>query len=437
MDRGAGDRYYQPELETMDRAGIEAIQEEKLLDLVPYAYERSSLIRETWDEAGVHPRDIGSLDDFRAKAPFLSKQAIRDFRDRHRDPYGGLLCIPETELTAIMSTSGTTGDPTLVPEQWGGGRADRAPALVREFYEFGTRPGDYFVFMLFTFRGPSFAVVQSLGAIPVLIDHSPIEIPRFVELSLELRPVGMYNISGVLITELDRLATRDGVDMRDVFASYQGVVHGGEQLGVRAARCLEEWGVEPYEHTAVGDAGAATECREHDGCHIWEDGVLAEHLDPEGDEPVADGARGELVVTGLDDRVAPLVRYRSDDLVQITRVRCGCGRTHGRLWPVGRKGDEVVVAGRSVLPRDVWAAVESLDETSAGLFQIVRTERDTDRLRLRVGHDGTTTDPAGLSERLATAVSAAVGVEPDIELVADADLLALGPPHKIPRVAKA
>jgi phenylacetate-CoA ligase len=437
MVRADGDRYYQPELETMDRAGIESIQEAKLLDLVPYAYERSALIRETWDAAGVHPRDIGSLDDFRERAPFLSKQAIRDFRDRHGDPYGGLLCIPESQLTAIMSTSGTTGDPTLVPEQWGGGREDRAPALVREFYEMGTRPGDYFTFMLFTFRGPSFAVVQSLGAIPVLFDHTPLELPRFVKLSLELRPVGLYNISNVLIAELDKIAKRDSVDMKDVFSSYRGVVHGGEQLGMRSERLLAEWDVETFEHTAVGDASAATECREHDGCHFWEDGVLVEHLDPDGTDPVADRSRGELVVTGLDDRVAPLVRYRSDDLVEVTRAVCGCGRTHGRLWPLGRKGDEVVIDGRSVLPRDVWAAVESIDETAAGLFQIVRGDREVDCLRLRVGHDGSTADPTGLSTRLAAAVAGAVGVEPEIELVPDADLLALGPPHKIPRVAKA
>jgi len=432
-----GSRYYQPELETMDRAGIEAIQEEKLLDLLPYAYERSALIRETWDAAGVHPRDIRTLEDFRAGAPFLSKDAIRDFRDRHGDPYGGLLCIPESELTGIMSTSGTTGDPTLVPEQWGGGRDDRAPALVREFYELGTRPGDYFTFMLFTFRGPSFAVVHPLGAVPIFIDHTPDEIARFVKLSLEYRPVGMYNISNVLISELARVAARDGIDMVDVFSSYKGVVHGGEQLGVRSERLLAEWGVETFEHTAVGDAAAATECREHDGCHFWEDGVLVEHLDPDGTDPVPDGTRGELVVTGLDDRVAPLVRYRSDDLVDVTRAVCGCGRTHGRLWIQGRKGDEVVVDGRSVLPRDVWAAVESLDETAAGLFQIVRSDRDADRLRLRVGHDGTTRDPGALSGRVAAAVASAVGIEPEVELVPDAQLLALGPPHKIPRVAKA
>ena len=71
--------------------------------------------------ARITPADVRTLDDFREKVPFISKDAVRDFRDRRADPYGGLLCLPPAELTAIMSTSGTTGDPTLVAERWGGG----------------------------------------------------------------------------------------------------------------------------------------------------------------------------------------------------------------------------------------------------------------------------------------------------------------------------
>jgi phenylacetate-CoA ligase len=432
----AGDRYFDREIETMPRAGLREIQEAKLLDLLPYAYERSALIRSTWDDAGVHPRDITSIDDYTERAPFISKDAIRVFRDERHDPYGGLLCFEEAELTAITSTSGTTGDPTLVPEVWGGARAGAAPALVREFYEIGTRAGDYFTCILFTFRGAFFALVQSLGAVPVFLDHSPSELPRFVELSLEYRPTNLYNFSNVLISELARVCEEMAVDPRDVMASYHGVVTGGEQLGRRSQELLHDWGVAWFEHTAVGDAGAATECREHDGCHFWEDSVLVEHLDPDGTEPVADGTRGELVVTALDNRVMPLVRFRSDDLADITRERCGCGRTHGRLRTAGRKGDEVIVDGRSVLPRDVWEAVEQFDETAMGLFQIIRPSMEVDQLRLRVGHAGSASSVGDLEDRLAAAVAESTGVVPVIELVPNEDLLRLGPPHKIPRVAK-
>ena len=201
---------------------------------------------------------------------------------------------------------------------------------------------------------------------------------------------------------------------------------------------VESWGVPVFEHTSVGDVGTAFECPEHDGLHFWEDDTFAENLDPDGDAPVGDGERGELVATALVNRTTPLIRYRSDDLVRLTRVPCPCGRTHAKLWPVGRKGDGVEVDGRTILPIDVWPAVESVDECGRGLFQIVREAPQMDRLVLRVGY-GAGLRVAGwrrCSDAVMGAVADRVGLVPEVELVPDADLLRLGPPHKIPRVAK-
>lgn len=431
------DRYLEPDLETIDRADLERLQEDKLLDLLPYVYERSPLIRATWDAHGVHPRDVRTLDDFRERVPFIDKDAIRRFRDDHGDPYGGLLCLPEDELTGVMSTSGTTGDPTPVPERWGASEDDRFPALAREFWEIGVRPGDHVTWTLFTFRGPAYATVQSIGGIPLFLDHDPREAARFVDLALAYRPTAGYSLSNVLITGFAAVEEALDLDLREVFASFHGAVFGGEPLGPRARGLVERWGLELFEHTSLGDVGAATECREHDGCHFQEDTAFVEHLEVDGDEPVPDGARGELVVTALDNRVAPLVRYRSNDILELTRERCGCGRTHGRLWPLGRTGDELLVEGRSVLPRDVWEAVESVPECRMGLFQLLRPAREVDHLELRVGHDGSAADLDELADRVAEAVEDALGVAARIQLVPEEQLLRLGPPHKIPRVAKA
>jgi len=229
-----------------------------------------------------------------------------------------------------------------------------------------------------------------------------------------------------------------GIDPRQLFEPYRGAVYGGEPLGPRARQLVDEWGIELFLHTAVGDAGAATECRMHDGYHWWEDNVLVEHLSPDGASAVAGEARGEMVVTSLSDRVAPLVRFRTDDLVHVDRGTCGCGRTHGRIWPLARKGDEVVVGGRSVIPTDVWAAVESVPATSSGFFQVIRPARELDRLRLRVGYREPLTSPIeAVRDAVADAVEAAVALRPEIDLVPEAELLRLGPPQKIPRVAKA
>jgi phenylacetate-CoA ligase len=280
--------------------------------------------------------------------------------------------------------------------------------------------------------------VQGLGAIPMLFDFDPGEMERLCELSLEYRPTGLYNFGATLIRAVAAACERRGFDPAEVFSSYRGVVFAGEPLGRRSRALAEQWGVELFEHTGVGDVTYAFECAEHDGLHFWEDTVFVESLDPDGAEPVPDGARGELVATTLFNRVAPFVRYRSDDLVRVTRVPCRCGRTHGRLWPVGRKGDEIVVQGRSVLPVDLWDAIESVDACAAGLFQVLRPAPASDRLAIRVGYATAWGAQLGVvDDAVRDAVEDAIGIRPHVELVPDAELLRLGPPHKIPRVARA
>jgi phenylacetate-CoA ligase len=301
----------------------------------------------------------------------------------------------------------------------------------------GVRPGDHVALVLFTYRGPTYGLFQGLGTVPVLFDFDPAEMDRFCDLSLRYRPTGLYNFGSVLINGVREVCERRNLDPAHVFASYKGVVFAGEPLSPRARGLAESWGVELFEHTGIGDVTAAFECREHDGLHVWEDTVLIEGLDPDGTDAVADGERCELVATSLFNRTAPLIRYRSDDVVRITRAACSCGRTHARVWPIGRKSDEIVVDGRPVLPIDVWAAVESVDACAMGLFQVIRTAPHADTLRLRVGFGPAfAREGAAVAEAVRAAVATAIGLEPEVELVPDAALLKLGPPHKIPRVAK-
>ena len=430
-------------LETLPRAQLAELQLERLYETMAYAYDRSALVREAWDAERLRPSDVRTLDDFREKVPFISKDAIRRFRDDRGDPFGGQLCLDPAELTAIMSTSGTTGDPTLVAERWGG--APDWPALMfRDFWGMGVRPGDFVSLFLFTFRGPTYGFVQGLGAVPLLFDYDRSELERLLRLSQRYRPTALYNFGGTMIHATAEVAAACGIDPRDAFSSYRAVVWAGEPLSGRARELAAGWGLELYEHASVGDVTACFECPAHDGMHVWEDTALVEGVDPQGRDHrdslavEGDGERCELVATSLVNRVAPLVRFRSDDIVRIDRRPCRCRRTHARVWVIGRKGEEVWVDGRSILPIDVWGAVESVAACRMGLFQIVRgADRETDVLRLRVGYDAVRGGRlASVRDAVAAAVLAAVGVEPQVELVPDEALLRLGPPHKIPRVTR-
>src|SRR5207302_8880869 len=87
-------RYLEPEIETMPREELESLQERRLLELVPLAFEHSQFYRELWSAAGIEASDIRSLADFRRLVPTFTKQDVQDYRARTGDPFGGMLCVP-------------------------------------------------------------------------------------------------------------------------------------------------------------------------------------------------------------------------------------------------------------------------------------------------------------------------------------------------------
>jgi phenylacetate-CoA ligase len=430
------DRYFEPDVELMPRAELAARQEAKVLELVPYVYERSALYRSVWDAAGVHPRDVRSLADYRERIPFVTKDTVREFRDAHGDPNGGLLCVAPDELTAIMSSSGTTGDPTFFAERfprW----APLSTSWIRDLWEHGLRPGDHVIGPSGTFRGGAFDDFRQIGCVALAIDA------WFGAWESVLDAVERYDVRyvqflGPLMGELERIAEHR--DMRASLAPVRFASFAGEPLGSRMqARVRQDWDTRLAMWTSAGDTGTAWECREHDGYHLWEDTVVPEVIDPETGEQVPDGEVGELVVTDIDNLVAPLVRFRAEDLVRLDRGTCGCGRTHGRMWPLGRAGDLTVVQGKGVTPLEIWAVVEQYDETRSALFQIVRRQREVDELRIRVGYaPERTAEVDDLRQRLSAGIEAAVGVPPRLEFVAEQEIIAkASSAAKIPRIAKA
>ncbi len=428
-----GERVYFDPVETAPREELRRIQTERLLEQLAFVCERSPLIRKTWADAGVSLADIGSIEDFLAKAPFIDKDSLRAWRDTHHDAFGGVLCVDPTEVDLMGTSSGTTGDPTFFGESW------THPGdwvwTPREMWGLGLRPGDYIAEFNHVLRSVGRLYFHDTGAIPIMINHDAGDLNRFVETTRKYRPTWLFHLSSPLIYGLARLEAETGVDLKEVFSSFTACIYGGEPMGKQARELVERWQVPVYEFSSLGDSGTIWECRAKDGLHAWEDLVLLEVIDPITGEAVPSGGRGEMVITNLVDRMDPLIRFRSGDLVQWTDEVCQCGRTHARVWPIGRTGDEILVAGQSVLPRDVWSAIEEVPETASGLFQIIRPTREVPILKLRVGYEGSP-DLGKVTEAVKDSVEAAIGLRPEVELTPNAEIVKLGPPHKIPRVAK-
>jgi len=303
-------------------------------------------------------------------------------------------------------------------------------------WELGLRPGDHVAEFNHVLRSVGRLFFHDMGVVPIILNHDASDLPRFVETCRKYRPTWLFHLSSPLIYGLARLEAETGVDLKEVFSCFTACIYGGEPMGRQARLLMERWQVPVYEFSSLGDSGTIWECRAKDGFHAWEDLVLLEVIDPETGAPAPDGGRGEMVITNLVDHLDPLIRFRSGDLVQWSQAPCACGRTHARVWPIGRTTDEILVAGKSVVPRDIWSAVEDVPETAAGLFQIIRPQRDVTELKLRVGYEGSP-DLAMVAAAVADSVERAVGIRPTVELTPNAEIVKLGPPHKIPRTAKA
>jgi phenylacetate-CoA ligase len=434
--RGGFPRFFDERAETLSRVDIQSLQESRLERMLSWALANVPLIQRTWQRAGVEAKDIRSLQDFVEKAPFTSKDVVRQFRDANSDPFGGLNGVHAQDLKGVTFTSGTTGDPTPILR---GGLPISELCTVRDAWMIGARPGDYVTLIRPTFRigHPSSAYAEA-GIIPILFKHHPSIMADLVAAVKLYQPACHLFLSNPLLIALEEYFERTHVDPVEVFRQCQGATVGGEPLSPRLQRLVQGWGLELFEVGGLGDSVTMVDCRAHDGMHAWEDHVMVECLAPQDDAPVSEGAVGELVVTVLTDFFLPLIRYRTDDLVTIKRDRCVCGRTHARIRIVGRRSDQVIVSGKVILPRDLQLVIEADRPTRAGLYQIIYSAPHMDVLRVRIGYEPEAHQGPleTLSERLRHALEEALGLAVEVELTLNAELLKLGPPHKIPRVAR-
>lgn len=435
-DEAAG-QYLEPEIETASREQIAAWQEKRIVELVAYAWEHSPFYRDLWSKAGLAgPDEIRTLTDFSSKIPTFSKADIRAYRERTGDPFGGLLCVDRSELTSITSTSGTTSAPEPLPELWEG--SPPLPTMsTRSLWEIGLRPGDRALVPTGTFRNYIGRHYQALGLVPVFCDSWIGQGERILQ-AIEKHQIAYVQLFLPTVMEFEQLEAK--YDIAKMLRSLKGASFAGQPLGaVLTRKVREDWGINLMTYTSAGDTGTAWEGAERDGYHLQEDTVYPEFLDPQSDQPVADGEIGELIATDLDNLAAPYIRFRSEDLVRMTRKPTPSGRTHARTWVVGRAGDELKIGVKSLVLSDIWSLVESMPECGDALFQVVKNAPAMEVLRMRVGYAPDRTDDVNeLHARAVELLEKKLGVNVEVEMMTVDQILATSTSvAKFPRMVKA
>jgi len=132
--------------------------------------------------------------------------------------------------------------------------------------------------------------------------------------------------------------------------------------------------------------GVAIECIEaKQGLHIWEDHFIPEIINPETGQPVADGEKGELVITTITKQGIPLIRYRTRDITSIDRSLCVCGRTHGRIARLsGRSDDMLIIRGVNVFPSQIESILVRVEGVEPHYMLIVDRKDNLDTLEVQV-----------------------------------------------------
>ncbi len=413
-----------PEVETRPWAEQHAIDDASYRSQLDYLFDRSAFYRQKLAAAGFgSAADAGGLAEI-AGLPLTDKQEVKA-TCTPEDPIGAHLCAEPSEIARIYSTSGTSGSPSYVPltagdlDNWVTGSA-------RSYAASGIDAGQRIVS---TYNAGPFVAGAALAAFErVGLCHIPVgtgnteRLVRAIEL---LHPEAAVLTPSYAAHLIEWAAQRD-IDLRR--SSVERVLVAGEPGGGEPAfrAMLEEgWGARVTEAMGIGDIGVSLwgECEEQDGMHLGaRDFVHAELIDAATGAAleIEDGAGGELVLTHLRHRAAPLLRFRTRDQVEIRTSPCGCGRTGPRLRCVGRTDDMLIVRGVNVFPSAVREVVSGFAPQVSG--QVVLRPRSAGPkqdpplpVNVELGRDGRA--DAGLAEAIRDRLREVLVVQTRVDLV--------------------
>ena len=414
----------EPEIESRPWAEQLALDDASYRTQLAYLFDRSPFYRDKLTAAGIASAEAaGGLADI-ARVPLTDKREIKA-TCTPENPIGTHLCADASEIVRIYSTSGTTGTPSYVPLT-AGDLDNWVTASARSYAASGIVAGQRIVS---TYNAGPFVAGAALASFDRIgLCHIPFGTGNTERLMLaveQLRPEAAVLTPSYAAYLIDWAAERD-VDL--AASSVERVLVAGEPGGGEPAfraKLEEGWGAAVTEAMGIGDIGVSLwgECEEQDGMHLGARGfVHAELIDPETGVAVdmEDGATGELVLTHLRHRAAPLLRFRTRDHVHVRTGECRCGRTSPRVRCIGRSDDMLIVRGVNVFPSAVREVVSSFAPQVSGHI-LVRPQapgvKQEPPLPVSVELARGGSGDAGLAEAIRERVRSVLVVQTRIDLV--------------------
>lgn len=374
---------WSPELETIERAEIEELQLKRLQMSVSWAYDRVSYYRERFDEVGLHPRDIKTLDDV-SKIPFTDKTGLRDTY-----PFG-MFALPLEEVTRVHSSSGTTGKPVVV----GYSKGDLntwTDLCARVGAQAGVVKGDLvdmaFLYGLFTGGWGMHYGLERVGA--TIIPAGSGNTERHLMMMKDFGTTVLVSTPSYALY-LAEQGEKAGYNFAEL--PLRLGLFGGEPSSDALRQEIEERlhirATDNYGLSEVMGPGVAGECEARAGLHIAEDQFLVEIVDPVTGEVLPKGSEGELIITTLTKEALPMLRFRTHDLTRLHYDKCECGRTHVRMERVRKRTDDMlIIRGVNVFPSQIEDVLMRIEGVSPFWQIIVERKHNLDDLTLKIEVD--------------------------------------------------
>lgn len=359
-------------IETLSSAEQAHLTLQKLNDLIGYVGERSPFY-----EARLPEPPLDNLQQL-AEIPPLSKEDLLELGP----PNEALLTAPLTGAYVFRS-GGTTGNPKF--SVFSGEEFRRYVALFKRAYlTAGLVPEDR-VANLFTV-GSLYAsfifvnrLIEELGCLnfPFTTHADPEWIAQ------QAKAFDINTIMGFPSWLMQVMEATEPGQIKKVF-------YAGEHFHPDERSYLQEaWGVDLIASGGYGavDTGLmGYQCPLCTGSlhHVLNDHVILEVVDPDSGEPTEPGQEGMILVTCLDRRLMPIIRYPIGDMARYLPEPCSCGRT-SPLFELLRRSDDALRIGYTTVGWDEIAKAVQGEDGPFRNLQLVKERWDNrDKLTVRI-----------------------------------------------------
>jgi len=410
--------YWNKSCETMPRERLKEVQLERLQGMVNRIYHEVPFYRDRFQEKGILPTDVKSLDDLQ-KLPFTTKVDLRD-----NYPYG-LFAVPLEKIVRIHASSGTTGKPTVVGytrkdiANWADMMArclvatgGNEHSVIQNAYGYG----------LFTGGLGVHYGAECLGASIIPISGG----------NTQKQMMLMKDFGSTILTctpsyaiYLAESLKENGIDPEtlNLQAGIFGAEPWSENIRKEIEKKLKIKAYDIYGLSEIMGPGVAIECEAQHGLHVWEDHFIPEIIDPNTLEVLPYGEQGELVITTITKEGIPILRYRTRDITKIIAEPCECGRTHLRISRLqGRTDDMLIIRGVNVFPTQIESVLLEIGEVEPHYQLVVRRDGSLDTLEIKVelSEELFSDRISGLEElerRIRDRIGSIIGISSKISLV--------------------